>query len=128
MADRPDTQDRPENQAADADNISKSIQLACKKRMHRKKPDIQRQRGDKEPLEITAVEENVIFHAFCRNKMKLFHCRTTIHRAKEGILTVPFIEITSLKGWRPSRAKKRQVWKNVLEMRACQPLSGNSKP
>src|SRR5262249_40479212 len=43
--------------------------------------------------------------------MQLFDSRTRIHRAKERILTVPFIEITSLKGWRPSRVKKRQVGK-----------------
>src|SRR5262249_20763046 len=60
--------------------------------------------------------------------MQLFHSRTTIHRAKERILTVPFIEITSLKGWRPSRVKKRQVGKNVLEMRACQPCPGTGNP
>jgi hypothetical protein len=63
MANRPDTQDRSENQAADADNVSKSVEPTSKERVHRKKPDIQHQQGDKETLKITAVEEYTIFHA-----------------------------------------------------------------
>jgi hypothetical protein len=71
VTNRPNAQDRAQNQVADADNVRKSVQPTSKERVDWKNPNIRNQQGDKQTLEITATEEHAIFQvkAFSRGKM-----------------------------------------------------------
>jgi len=61
---RPNTQDRAGNQVAYIPIMSAKVSSRIsKERAHRKKPDIQRQQGNRKTLKVTAAEEYTIFHA-----------------------------------------------------------------
>ena len=64
VASRLNTQDRAGNQVAYIPIMSAKVSSrTSKERVHRKKPDIQHQRGNKKALKVTAVEGYTIFHA-----------------------------------------------------------------
>src|SRR6516165_2303897 len=59
---RPNTQDRAGNQVAYIPIMSAKVSSRIsKERAHRKKPDIQRQQGNRKTLKVTAAEEYTIF-------------------------------------------------------------------